>query len=213
MLKRIKELLKLNIDLMKIPVIEELVSMLEQLFKENQELKAEIKRLKGQAAKPAIKASTLERLRPEGGGEDKVERKSYKEEKKPNLPIDKEVKIKVTDVPPGAIFKGYKKVIIQDIEVKAQNTSYLLETWRTLEGRYISAQLPACIQKGDFGPGLKSFILYQYYQCHVTQPLLHEQLKEFGICISSGQINRILTEDKDLFHKRLPQNPKPGFRC
>ncbi len=212
MLERIKELLRLNIDLMKIPVVEELVSMLEQLFKENQELKAEIKRLKGHAAKPAIKASTLERPRLEAGGEGKVERKSYKEGKKPNLPIDKEVTIKVTDVPAGAVFKGYKKVIIQDIEIKAQNTSYLLETWRTLEGKYISAQLPSCIQKGDFGPGLKSFILYQYYQCHVTQPLLHEQLKEFGICISSGQINRILTEDKDLFYQEHSEILKAGLQ-
>jgi len=46
-----------------------------------------------------------------------------------------------------------------------------------------------------------SYILYQYHHCHVTQPLLLEQLWEWGVDISSGQLNRILTEDNDLFHK------------
>ena len=45
-----------------------------------------------------------------------------------------------------------------------------------------------------------SYILYQYYQCHVTQPLLLEALHEWDIDISSGQINRLLTENNDAFH-------------
>ncbi|MCP4264679.1 MAG: transposase, partial [Candidatus Brocadiaceae bacterium] len=48
--------------------------------------------------------------------------------------------------------------------------------------------------------GLISYIVYQYYQCHVTQPLLLEELHEFGIDISSGQINRIVVEGYDDFH-------------
>lgn len=201
MLKRIKELLRVNVNFMKIPFVQELVSIMEELLKENRELKAEIKRLKSQPGQPGIKASTLEKPGSESGSGEKTKRERHKEIKKPNLPIDKEVKIQATNVPAGALFKGYKRVIIQDIEIRAQNTSYLLEAWRTAEGEYIYGQLPACLQKGDFGTGLKSFILYQYYQCHVTQPLLHEQLKEFGIHISSGQISRILTEDKELFHR------------
>jgi hypothetical protein len=42
--------------------------------------------------------------------------------------------------------------------------------------------------------------LYQYFNCHVTQPLLLEQLLEWKVDISAGQINRILTEGKDTFH-------------
>lgn len=33
----------------------------------------------------------------------------------------------------------------------------------------------------------------QYFQCHVTQPLLLEQLREFEVDISSGQISRIFS--------------------
>ena len=60
--------------------------------------------------------------------------------------------------------------------------------------------LPEAVQGRHFGPTLISYILYQYYQCHVTQPLLLEGLHEWGIDISSGQINRLLIENKDAFH-------------
>jgi len=43
--------------------------------------------------------------------------------------------------------------------------------------------------------------LYQYYHCHVTQPLLLEQLHEFGVDISKGHLNNIITGNKDKFHK------------
>src|SRR4029077_2978081 len=36
---------------------------------------------------------------------------------------------------------------------------------------------------------------------HVTQPLLWEQLDQLGIDISAGQLSRILTEGKDVFHQ------------
>jgi hypothetical protein len=41
----------------------------------------------------------------------------------------------------------------------------------------------------------------QYHHCNVTQPLLLEQLHEWGIDISAGQINHLLTEDRDDFHR------------
>ena len=44
-----------------------------------------------------------------------------------------------------------------------------------------------------------SFILYQYYHAHV-KPLLWEQLVDFGVDISTGQVNRIIT-DKEVFHQ------------
>ena len=40
----------------------------------------------------------------------------------------------------------------------------------------------------------------QYNQCHVTQPLLLEALHEWGVDISAGQIDRLLTENKAPFH-------------
>jgi hypothetical protein len=45
------------------------------------------------------------------------------------------------------------------------------------------------------------FILDQYHHAQVTEPLLLEQLQEYGIVISAGQLHRILTERQEPFHQ------------
>jgi len=109
-------------------------------------------------------------------------------------------RIEAVDVPKGSVFKGYQKRIRQDLKISAVNTCYELESWQTPDGSYHYAQLPDYLQSTDFGTGLKSYILYQYHQCHVTQPLLLEQLWELDISISSGQLSTILTQVDDYFH-------------
>ena len=70
------------------------------------------------------------------------------------------------------------------------------------DGRSLVAPLPAKVLPGShFGPDLICFILHQYHHQHVTQPLLLEQLHQWGIDISAGQLSRILTEGKDAFHQ------------
>jgi hypothetical protein len=54
---------------------------------------------------------------------------------------------------------------------------------------------------GHFGANLIAYILDQYHQAQVTEPLLLEQLWEYGIDISAGQLHRILTENKEHFHR------------
>ena len=62
-------------------------------------------------------------------------------------------------------------------------------------------KLPEAVLKmGHFGPLLKSYLLYQYHHCHVTQPKLLKMMEEWGIDISAGQLNRILVEDKEIYH-------------
>ena len=75
-----------------------------------------------------------------------------------------------------------------------------MERWDTPDGSYVEGILPPSV-RGHFTSTLTTHILYKYYQCHVTQPLLLEQLKEIGIEISSGQINKILVEGHDSFHE------------
>jgi hypothetical protein len=52
-----------------------------------------------------------------------------------------------------------------------------------------------------FGPDLIGFLLHQDHHQHVTQPLLLEQLHQRGIDISAGELNRLLTEGTDAFHR------------
>ena len=64
---------------------------------------------------------------------------------------------------------------------------------------------------GHFDSSLLSFILYQYYHCHVTQPLIFEQLWELGFDISTGQVNRIITEGKERFHMEKDEILRVGL--
>jgi hypothetical protein len=44
-------------------------------------------------------------------------------------------------------------------------------------------------------------MLLQYYQQHVSQPLILQQLWDFGVQLSSGQLNRLLTERQEAVHE------------
>jgi hypothetical protein len=59
--------------------------------------------------------------------------------------------------------------------------------------------LPASLNGKHFGAELRRFVLYQHHHCHVTQPLLHEQLREWGIDISVGQIDALLSGGNEEF--------------
>ena len=87
----------------------------------------------------------------------------------------------VAPVPSDARFKGYRDVVVQGLVIKAHNTRYRLESWLTREGAYLTGQLPASVQGHHFDPQLRSFVLHQHNHCHVTQPLLLEQLRQWGI--------------------------------
>jgi hypothetical protein len=63
------------------------------------------------------------------------------------------------------------------LAIRPQNTRYRLERWQTPAGDYIVGQLFEAVRGYHFGPTLKSFILYQYYQAHVTRDLLLAQLR------------------------------------
>jgi len=170
-----------------------------------QQLRDEIAILKGIKPRPKIEPSILADDKKDedeaSGKKPPVKRPgSNKRSKTANLKIHETKKMRPDNLPPGSYFKGYREFTVQDILITPHNTLYRLERWETPEGNPFEAQLPSDV-KGHFGSSLKSYIIYQYHQCHVTEPLILEQLREFGIDISSGEINNILTENKDVFHK------------
>ncbi len=56
---------------------------------------------------------------------------------------------------------------------------------KTPTGETLRGELdPKLREQGHFGLTLKTYVLYQYYHCHVTQPLLLEQLRFGGLDIS-----------------------------
>jgi len=182
-------------------LIQQQGQVITELKREIGRLKDEIAHLKGHPPKPKIRPSSLEPGRPkEPTGAGKPRPGSAKRKKTASLEIHATEYISVADVPPRSTFKGYLEYTVQDIEIDPHNTRYFIERWETPDGQILRGAVPTAVPGGHFGPTLVSYILYQYHQCHVTQPLLLEALHEWGIDISAGQISRILTENKDAFH-------------
>jgi hypothetical protein len=185
-------------------IVRQLLDRVAELEQTNQQLRDEIARLKGQKPRPDIKPSVLETT-PKGQGQKKPRSPgSAKPPNKAELRIDREVELHPDDLPLGASFKGYEPYVVQELMIKTETTRYWRARYELPEGGSVSAALPPgvlSVEGGHFGPELICYILSQYHQAHVTEPLLLEQLWEFGICISAGQLHRILTANKDYFHQ------------
>ena len=165
-----------------------------------QALRDEIARLKGQKPKPNIKPSKLESGE-KGKQKQKGKRSRQGKRKKTRaLAIHEVVCIAPEAVPEGSRFKGYEDFTVQDIRIDGHNTRYRMERWDIPDGGRLVGKLPREVGEAHFGPTLRAFILYQYHHAHVTQPLILEQLREWGIDISAGQISAILTMGLAEFH-------------
>lgn len=198
------------------PLVARLLEIIAILLEHTQALKDEIARLKAQKPKPKIPPSRLEdpsRHR----ALSKVEGKrpgSAKRSKTAELEIHETVVVKADGVPPGSTFKGYEDYAVQGLLIQAHNTMIRRERWTTPDGNSVVAPLPPevkLLDGGHFDRSLIRFVLYQYYQAHVTQPLLLEELLEIGIDISAGQINRIITEGHDSFHAEKGEILRTGL--
>jgi hypothetical protein len=176
---------------------------IQQLEETVQQLRDEMAILKGQKPRPQIAPSRLETPPPKPPAAPGGKRPgSDKRSKNASFLNPIEVKVPFPDPPPGAVSKGYEDYFVQELVLQGQVTRYRRERILTPDGHTLLAPLPADVLPGcHFGPTLIAYLLYQHHHCNVTQPLLLEQLRELGIDISAGQINRILTEDNDAFHQ------------
>ena len=186
-----------------------------QIAKEQiQALRDEIAVLKGQKPKPKIPQSRLEGK--DKDGEEKKEANgnkrpgSAKRSKTQDLEIHKTITLRPDGLVEGAVFKGYKDYTVQDLIIQPFNIQYRRERWLLPNGETIIAPLPPEVA-GHFASTLISYIQYQYSGCRVTQPLLLEQMHEIGIDISSGELNAILTEEKEIFHEEKEDILKAGL--
>ena len=205
------------------PVVVNLLGFVHRAGEVVQALRDEIAVLKGEKGRPKIRPSKLEtggQEEEEGEEEEendngeKAPRKrpgSKKRSKTAELEIHETVIVRPDNVPEGSRFKGYEDFTVQDLVLMTHNTRYRLQQWVTPDGKRLVGKLPACLNGGHYGPTSVSFILYQHYHAQVTQPLLLEQLREFGLDISAGQLSRILTEGKERFHEEKDEILRVGL--
>lgn len=193
-------------------IIEQLQQNLQQQQERIEALETEVARLKKLPKKPKIRPSTLPKdddesdnddtddSDPGHGGDNSTGQSSKPRKRKKNLTIHKTRVIKPDNLPEGSRLLGYEDYTIQDLLIQPYNTRYRLARYRTPAGKTLIGVLPEELQGSHFGIILKSHILYQYYHQRATQPLILQQLIEWGIDISSGQISQLLTEGKEHFH-------------
>src|SRR3954453_16084466 len=180
------------------------VSLLEavaQLEAKVAALTEENAQLKGLKGRPNLKPSGMEKgTDPSPAASGKTDRPQRRRDlpKSTRLIVDEERVVPLAPQP-GWRFKGFKVYTVQDLVVETRVVRYWRPCYRTPEGRLIVAPLPPEVT-GHFGANLVRYLLSQHSQCRVTMPLLGQQLQDFGILISAGQISNLLTKGHDAFH-------------
>jgi len=185
------------------PLVDRLLRLVEAQQAEIRQLRDEIARLKGLPPRPTLRPSTLNEPHPDPKHKKRRRGKrpgSAKRQKTGELMIHETIPVPLEGLPEGTRQNGHEDFVVQDLKIEAHNVCYQRLRYLLSDGTGRTAPLPAHVQ-GHFGPGLRSYVLYQHHQNGVTQPLIHEELQDLGIDISTGQIDRLLTEGHEQFHE------------
>lgn len=169
----------------------------------------------GEKARPKFKPSGMAQetdgKQPSETGKDKKKRAgSKKRSKTQQLIIHEEREIRPANLAPGSRFKGYRDYVVQDLLLKSFNTRYRLECWQTPEGQWVCGELPDAVN-GHFGPQLQATVKYLHHHSRIPQPLLWEMLQEWGIDISVGQIDALLSGQHARFESEKDELLRAGL--
>ena len=185
-------------------VLEDVMADLRAAQAENQRLRDEINRLKGEQGAPAIKANTPQPP-PKDHSSEQERRKPKtwsKDRKTDRIALDREqvVQVDPTRLPPDAVFKGYEDVVVQDVIFRTDNVLFHKEKFYSPSQHqtYLASLPPG--YRGQFGPGLKSLALVFYFGAQMSEPKVAELLRSVGVQISDGQVSNLLIKDQTAFH-------------
>ena len=171
---------------------------------ENQRLRDENNRLKGEQGKPDVKPNTPRPAAPDHSSErERRTPKAWtKRSKLAVLPVDREEVCRVapTTLPPDAVFKGYADVIVQELELRPATIRFRKQQfYAPSTGKTYAAPLPAGYV-GSFGPGLRSLVLQLYYAGQMSEATLLDFVRSVGIQLSAGGLSNLLIQDQETFH-------------
>ncbi|MEE4255260.1 MAG: transposase [Desulfuromusa sp.] len=185
-------------------LVEKLSADLRDAQVENQRLRDEVNRLKGEQGKPKIKGNTPKPPPTNHSSENerRQSRHRHKKSKKAEIQIDREqvVEVDATILPKDARFKGYEDVVVQDILLRTDNILFHKQKYYSASTRktYL-AELPRGYE-GQYGPGIKALTLVFYYGIGTSEPKILEFFENVGINISAGGISNLLIKKQEAFH-------------
>jgi hypothetical protein len=200
-----------------INLVEETTAQLHDAHREIQRLRDEINRLKGEQGKPKIKPRTAK-------NQDISSEKERQRPKKVNTKSNakKSARIKIDDtidcpvdrklLPADAEFKGYKRTISQDIEIKTHNIEYKREVYYSpAERKSYIAPLPDNYQ-GEFSRRLKAYVIIFKNIGNLSESKIQELLSHIGIQISAGTISNMLIKDHEPCHQEKSDIVDAGLK-
>lgn len=181
--------------------VESLHAKVQEQAEEIQRLRDENNRLKGEQGKPVVRPN-----KPAADLSSRKERRESKFHKKgckqTEIRIDRIEVLKVVTelLPKDAVFKGYDEVVVQDLEFRTDNVKFRKEKFYSpSEKRTFLAEMPPGYT-GQFGPGVRAWVLALYYAAGMSEPKILELLHTIGLQISSGQLSDFLIKKQEQFH-------------
>jgi len=185
-------------------VLEAVMAALRAAQAENQRVRDELNRLKGEQGAPALKANTPQPPPKDHASEqERRQPKTWSQDRKTDrIALDREqvVQVEPTYLPPDAVCKGSEDVVVQDVSFRTDNVVFHKEQFSSPSQPQTSlASLPQGY-RGQCGPGLKSLALVCYFGAQMSEPKVAELLRSVGVQISDGQVSNLLIKDQAAFH-------------
>jgi hypothetical protein len=195
--------------------LEEFYQIILNQREENQRLKDEINRLKGEQGKPDIKGDKKKKSQEQSKDisseserkEGKVKRQAKRIKFDGNQQIDETIDCPLdrSELPSDAEFKGYAKSYYQSLEIRGKTILVKREIYYSpSEGKTYSAPFPIGFEEGsDYREELKSHIIMFKFGYGMSEKKILELLLNSGINITAGTISNILTgKGKELSSER-----------
>jgi hypothetical protein len=207
----ISKLIKLFSPQKLVEYIAELVEEVNSLKTENKNLNSEVQkykdelnRLKGEQAKPEFKKNEPAGNKHLPKNKKELGESKGRENNKKSRKVDRLIITSEQVVPDKRIkrSKGYKDIIIQDINFSTSIIKYRLECGFDKDNNFITAKLPIKTH-GEFGIGILSFVKMLYYQCRVPMDKIHLVLKNFKIIIGKSVVVNMCHFLNDKMKKEL----------
>jgi hypothetical protein len=110
------------------------------------------------------------------------------------------LKVDRARLPADAKYKGYERVVVQDVRLQAENVLFYKEKYYSAsQHKTYLAELPRGYA-GQFGPGIKSLVLTLYFGVGTSEPQIQEFLENLGVQISKGEVCTLLIQKQEGFH-------------
>lgn len=200
-----------------INAVESLLQIIQDIQKDNQDLKDENRRLQNEQGKPKIRGNSKRKPVSDFSSEKerKIAKKHTKSVKKDKITIHRRETREVDPsiLPADAEFKGYDKVVIQNLKIQPDNICFELEMWYSpSEQKTYRATVDPEYSGSEFSPDLQAFIIDLSIQGRMSEYQICNFLKDKGIIISEGTISNILIQNNEAFHQEMDNAFQAGLR-